>query len=122
MVAVALIGTILALSACYYENPPEPLPIEPEDVSFNTHILPILVQTCALEECHDGTEKPDLSFDKAYNSIKSGGYLNPVYPKESILFKSVDYSGGLGMPPSGQLSPLDRELILIWISKGAPND
>ena len=113
---------ILSLAACYYENPPEPLPIEPEDVSFSTHILPILVNSCALVECHDGTVPPDLSFDKAFNSLRSGGYCNSTFPKESILYKSVDYSGGLSMPPSGQLSPLDRELILIWIQKGAPND
>lgn len=122
IVTVCLLGALLALSACYYENPPEPLPIEPDEVSYNTHILPILVQTCALDECHDGTVVPDLSFDKAYNELKKGGYLNAVYPKESILYKSVDYSGGLSMPPSGQLSPLDRELILIWITKGAPFD
>ena len=119
---VLLIGLIAAVEACYYENPPEPIPIEPDDVSFQTHILPIFVQSCAIEECHDGTEPPDLRADKAYNELRKGGYCNLTFPEESILYRAVDYSGGLGMPPSGQLGPLDRELILIWIRKGIPND
>lgn len=117
-----LVGLMTAAQACYYENPPEPIPLDPEDVSFQTHVLPILVQSCAIELCHDGTEPPDLRADKAYNELRKGNYLNLTFPEESGLYRAVDYSGGLGMPPSGQLSPLDRELILIWITKGAPRD
>ena len=45
-----------------------------------------------------------------------------TFPEESILYISItDGIGGLLMP-SGGLSELDRQLILTWITKGAPND
>lgn len=109
--------------SCYYEYPPTPLPIEPQDVSFKTHVLPILVSKCATPECHDGTKVPNLLPDDAYLSLKSGGYYNLTIPEESILYTAIDRGvEGLIMPPSGELSDLDKQLILIWITKGAPND
>lgn len=118
-----LVGVIMAIQSCYYEYPPEPSPIEPEDVSFNTHILPVLVSKCATPECHDGTKKPDLREDNAYRELKSGGYCNTTFPKESKLYKSITEGiGGLVMPPSGSLSAQDIDLIVIWMGKGAPND
>jgi hypothetical protein len=125
-----IIGTIVLLAgmmfltySCYYEYPPTPLPIEPQDVSFNTHILPILVSKCSTPECHDGTRIPNLLPDQAYNSLKSGGYYNLTFPEDSRLYTAIDVGvEGLLMPPSGSLSQLEKDLILIWISKGAPND
>lgn len=118
-----LFGIIIAVQACYYEEPPEPSPIKPEDVSFNTHVLPILVEKCATAECHDGTRIPDLRADVAYRELQKGGYYNVTFPEESILYISItDGIGGLLMPPSGSLSQLDKDLILTWIVKGAPND
>lgn len=124
ILAVAfLVGVIVAIQSCYYEYPPVASPIEPEDVSFNTHILPIMVEKCGTTECHDGTKKPDLRAENAYRELKSGGYYNVTFPEESILYVSITEGiGGLVMPPSGSLSQLDRDLILTWIAKGAPND
>ena len=115
-------GAFITIQSCYYEYPPKAAPYSPDDVSFNTHILPIFVTHCAKSECHDGTEKPDLRAENAYFELKRGGYYNLLYPEDSKIYQAVNYSGGLSMPPDGQLSPLDRDLILIWISKGAPND
>jgi hypothetical protein len=118
-----LVGVIVAIQSCYYEYPPEPSPIDPEDVSFNTHILPILVEKCGTTECHDGTKVPDLRAENAYRELQKGGYYNVTFPEESILYMSItDGIGGLIMPPSGGVSELDRQLILTWIAKGAPND
>jgi hypothetical protein len=120
---VLILGIMFIGYACYYEYPPIPAPIAPEDVSFNTHILPLLVSKCSSPECHDGTKKPDLRAEHAYNALKSGGYYNTTFPEESKLYISVDEGiGGLQMPPSGPLSTLDKNLLLVWISKGAPND
>ena len=119
----SLVGIILAIQSCYYEYPPVPSPIEPEDVSFNTHILPILTEKCGTTECHDGTKKPDLRAANAYRELKSGGYYNVTFPEDSKIYVSItDGIGGLVMPPSGSVSQLDQELILTWIAKGAPND
>jgi len=108
--------------SCYYDNPPEPLPIDPEQVSFKTHILPILENSCSTSNCHDGTREPNLLNEVAYKNLTAGGYVNLLFPKESSLYKAVDFQEN-AMPPGGpQLPALDIELILIWIQKGAPND
>ena len=118
-----LVGVIVATQSCYNEYPPEPSPIDPEDVSFNTHILPVLVGRCATAECHDGTKVPDLREENAYRELQKGGYLNVTFPKESKLYVSMTQGvGGIVMPPSGSLSAQDIELILLWMGKGAPND
>ena len=120
---VLLFGMMFLVYSCYYEYPPEPLPIEPQDVSFKTHVLPILVSKCATPECHDGSRIPNLLSENAYNSLKSGGYYNLTFPDESKLYTAIDRGvEGLIMPPSGALSELDKQLILVWITKGAPND
>ena len=117
-----VLGMIMAYS-CYYEYPPQPLPIDPDQVSFNTHILPLLVTKCSTPQCHDGTKAPNLLADQAYNSLRSGGYLNLTYPEQSLLYVSIDQGvGGIIMPPSGELSQLDKDLFLVWMAKGAPND
>lgn len=118
-----LCGMMIMLYSCYYEYPPAPLPIEPDDVSFKTHILPLLVTKCATSSCHDGTKAPNLLAENAYNSLKSGGYYNLTFPNESILLVSVNEGiGGLLMPPAGALSQLEKDLLMVWIAKGAPND
>lgn len=118
-----LVGVIVAVASCYYETPPEPLPIDPEDVSFNTHILPILVEKCGLDECHDGTHIPNLQAENAYRELTSKGYCNTTFPTDSKLYKSLTQGvGGIVMPPAGSLSQLDLELIVIWMEKGARND
>ena len=118
---IFLIG--IFLTSCYYEYPPKPLPIEPDDVSFHTHVLPIFVSKCSTPQCHDGTKAPNLLEDKAYNSLRSGGYLNEIFPEESLLYVSIDQGvGGLPMPPGGPLTQLEKDLILVWIAKGSPND
>lgn len=118
-----LVGVIMAIQSCYYETPPEPSPIEPDDVSFNTHILPVLVGRCATNLCHDGTRVPDLREANAYRELTSKGYCNTTFPEESELYKAIENGvNGVPMPPSGELSTLDKDLILIWMGKGAPND
>jgi hypothetical protein len=121
--SIILLAAMIMVYSCYYEYPPQPLPIEPDQVSFNTHILPLLTTKCSTPQCHDGTKVPNLLAENAYNSLRSGGYLNTVFPEESLLYISINEGvGGLQMPPSGALSELNKDLILVWIAKGAPND
>ena len=120
---VLLVGMMTLVYSCYYEYPPKPLPLDPDQVSYNTHILPLLTTKCSTPACHDGTKVPNLLPENAYNSLRSGGYLNLTFPEESLLYISItDGVGGLLMPPSGALSQLDKDVILTWIAKGAPND
>ena len=117
-IGVAL-GALLFLNACYWDNPPEPIPIDPEMVSFRTHIIPIFNKSCNSAGCHDDSHDPDLREDKAWQSLHSGGYVNTTFPEESGIYRSV-VNGG--MPPVGTLSDTEIELILAWVKKGGYND
>lgn len=114
-----LLGTLITISSCYYEYPPETIPFDPEDVSYNTHVLPILAEKCATPLCHDGTKIPDLRAENAYRELSVGGYYNVTFPEESELYVVIDNGS---MPPGGPLSETDKQLILAWIAKGALND
>ena len=117
-----VIGALLTLESCYYDDPPQPLPFDCHEVSYSTHIVPILEASCATSGCHDGSIVPDLTSDVSWNKIVSGGYVNLSVPEESSFFKTVEFIES-PMPPGGiQLSALNRELILCWISEGALND
>lgn len=116
-----LVGAVMAIQSCYYEYPPEKIPYEPEDVSFKTHILPIFTDKCGTSLCHDGTHVPDLRAENAYRELVlgEGGYINVTIPEESKVYQLIADGS---MPPSGSLSNLDKDLILVWIAKGVPND
>ena len=111
----------MLFNSCYYDNPPEPVPIDPELVSFETHIVPILSRSCSTPSCHDGTTSPNLTKDKAWAELQAGGYVNLTFPKESILYRSVEPPTAF-MPPGVALPEGDRDFILAWIIKGALND
>ena len=133
-----VIGMMLMIQSCYYEYPPESVTIDPAKVSFNTHVLPILAQNCALEQCHDGTKKPDLRaeilFDNvshAYHDLtvgtlidgKTENFINTTFPDESVLLDAIlNGVGGIDMPPDGALTQQQIDLIRTWMIKGAHND
>ena len=117
-----VLGSLILIESCYYDEPPQPLPFDCNEVSYSTHIIPIFEASCSTSGCHDGSRIPDLRSEVSWNKLVSGGYVNLVVPEESSLFKTVEYIEN-PMPPSGiQLSDLNRELILCWISEGALND
>jgi hypothetical protein len=121
---ILIMALTLICSACYYDDPPEIAPIDIEDVSFSTHILPTFEASCATSNCHDGTREPNLINSLAYSELVGGGYINIAIPEESILYKSVDFQSGVdAMPPGGPKLPnTDIEVIRLWIIKGAPNN
>lgn len=110
---------LLFLNACYWDNPPEPIPIDPQMVSFKTHIIPIFNESCNSAGCHDDSHDPDLREDMAWRSLNSGGYVNTTFPEQSEIYRSVANGG---MPPVGSLSDIEIELILAWVKKGGYND
>jgi hypothetical protein len=122
LIAFMVFGSIVFLESCYYDEPPQPLPFDCNEVSFSTHIQPIFEASCSTSGCHDGSRVPDLRADVSWNLLVNGGYVNLSVPEESKLFKSVSYIEE-PMPPGGiQISDLNKELVLCWISEGALND
>ncbi len=111
---------LMAIAAgCYWDNPPKPIPIDPELVSFETHIMPIFNTSCNSSTCHDADVPPDLTPENAWRELHAGGYVNTTVPEESILYREIEFGS---MPPVGSLTSTEKELILAWIKKGAFND
>lgn len=117
-----LMAGLMLFHSCYYDHPPEAAPIDPDEISFQTHIVPIFQKSCSTTNCHDGTTPPNLKADAAWRELQNGGHINLVLPTQSSLYRAVEYIEN-PMPPGGpQLPELDRQLILVWIQKGSPND
>ncbi len=134
-----VIGVLLMIQSCYYEYPPEPSPINLDNVSFKRDVLPVLSNTCAIAECHDGTKYPDLRADTVYGNVtyayrdlvigspsstpKGETFVNTTFPDKSVLLDAIlNGVGGIDMPPDGALSARDIDLIRAWMLKGALND
>lgn len=107
------------LSACYYD---EIAGFEglPANASFKNDVSPILVNNCTAAGCHDaqGSHKPILVAESAYNELIQGNYLNTIEPAKSHLYVELNS----GMPPAGPLSVNEMKIILGWITDGAKNN
>ena len=91
--------------------------------SFNTDILPILTERCAIAECHvvDGPHDIDL---RTYDTLMKGGDEGAIVivgnARESEIVEEIAEGK---MPPEGP--PLDAaqiQLIIDWINEGAKNN
>jgi len=115
-IALIILATFI-FAACEYSvievAPPE---LPDEEISFQTHILPIFENKCA--SCHI-SRAPILSSDNAYNSLVSGNFINLESPEESPIYTKV-----LAGHPGGNQTTTATEnaLILKWIQEGAKNN
>ena len=107
----------IGIQSCYYDNPPE-LSFECEDVSFNTHVQPMLNASCATSSCHDGTYAPDLTEGNAWNALR-GGYINLINAEESVLIHELATGS---MPPGQRFSQDNIDIIQCWIESGGLNN
>src|SRR5664279_3930870 len=57
-----------------------------ETVQFSKTIVPILTQSCAASGCHGGSVAPNLNAANAYNSLKTGNYINLATPASSEVY------------------------------------
>ncbi len=120
-------GFVLVLStllvSCYRDiiNPGADPNGPPQQVSFSGDVIPIFSKNCSLSGCHDanGSHKPSLTPENAYNQLMSGGFVNTIAPNQSAIYTLI--KGG-AMPPNGSLKTTDQQKILDWIRNGAPNN
>lgn len=90
----------------------------PQQVSFSSELAPIFTSKCALSGCHvSGSHKPYLITATSYQEIVNGGYVNPLIPKESILYKMINGEMKEYIP-----SATERQKVYDWIRNGAPNN
>lgn len=105
-------------------DPPDPIEPEPDPaVSFKDDINPILVQTCAIANCHDNVASGGLNLT-TYDNFKNGGNNGAAFDagdgNASLVVKRID---GGGMPPIGPPLNADQiQLFVDWINEGADNN
>lgn len=91
---------------------------------YRKQVEPLLKSACF--ECHShasGEASGKLMLDSS-QAIKDGGTRGPAViagqPEESLLYKAVSYADpDLQMPPTGQLTVEQREILRAWIAAGA---
>lgn len=119
LATILLLGFLII--GCYEDViSPERDPDGPaQSVSFKNDLAPLLNAKCTAVGCHvNGGHKPymdDVSL--SFRNITSGGFVNTLLPKESILYKQVNGSMSEYIP-----SKADKQLIYDWIRNGAPNN
>ena len=121
---ICFLAVILFLvSSCEYDKYPPDKPVEViANVKFSSDVLPIFNSSCNMAGCHSSNgQSPDLTTDLAYISITQGGLVDTVTVTNSVLYaRLIDRQSP--MPPSGQLSQNDINIIYSWIKEGAPNN
>ena len=104
-------------SCTWDEIPPPKIEIPDTTISFSLNIIPIFEAKCATSNCHDGTWRPDLQTNVAYDELINGGYINTNSPADSELYTKID-GGSMEQYTTAQ----DRALILQWITEGAEDN
>ena len=123
---VAVLG--FAVSGCVYDFV-APAPAPPLDgggngettVSFTSDMIPIFQNKCTA--CHKpgGVEPtPDLTADKAYNSLHTSTYLNLTTPEESYLY--VHLYSDANAHSQKKFTAAEALTVLTWIQEGAQNN
>jgi hypothetical protein len=115
------------LLLCKKEPTKPPPPGEPVD--FEKYIQPIFNQSCAITNCHTGTN-PTGNLDLSEGNSKGNliDVISPNYnayrvrsgkPDSSVLYNKISDSGKYGgvMPPTGKLPQSEIDLIKRWIEE-----
>jgi len=92
-------------------------------VSFGADILPTLQSQCSA--CHNASAALGGWDASTYESVISSGDNGPaVIPGDasSLLAQRLQGIGGAVMPPSGALAASALQMVLDWISAGAPDN
>lgn len=107
---------ILFLSSCYYDNEedlyPQNIPCDTSQVTYSMHIEPIISASCATSSCHVPGGAGNGNFQN-YEGVKlkveNASFMNRVIVEQN-------------MPPNGDLSACEIELLKVWLRNGAPNN
>ena len=90
-----------------------PVPVDEE--YFEKKVRPILVARCY--KCHNSQKaQGGLRLDSRAG-FERGGDSGPT-PK--LLAQVLQYEGDIRMPPQGKLPPAELDILLRWLSAGAP--
>ena len=118
---IVLVMISVGFFSCKYEKI-EPATELPENVSFQTDLIPLFNQSCNSVGCHNaGGIAPDLSPANAYTDLTTrDNMIDLVNPENSILYKRM-IDTNQPMPLSGVMDYESRQ-VLSWITDGAKNN
>ena len=93
-------------------------------VSLTGDIIPILNKSCNVSGCHSsGGIKPDLTADKAYNTLINGNYVDLANPDKSEIYLWLTGKRSATMPVGAANNPSNiNQLVLAWIKQSAKNN
>jgi len=100
-------------------------PCDPDSVYFENDILPLIISSCAVSDCHGTTNPQDDIILVDYASIIENGKIKPGDPGDSKLFKVINEDEPQDrMPPEPNepLSPAQIEKVRQWLVQGALNN
>lgn len=123
--AMALVTLALIIGAGCYKGTTLDLTQDieiTEEVSFAGDVIPLFEKSCSISGCHNSNGvSPDLSSDKAFNSLTNGGYVDLSNPENSLVYEFVSGKRTPVMPVSG-VDPTIAATILAWLKQGAQNN
>jgi hypothetical protein len=93
-------------------------------VSFSKEMVPIFAKSCAVSGCHSsGGQAPDLTSERAYNSLINGSYVDLAQPEKSDIYLWETGVEKPAMPIGAANNPANiNGLTLAWIKQGAKNN
>ena len=114
LVALVLIAAVEGFSSCekYSFLPPK---VNPDlTVHFATEIQPLFTSSCV--SCHGGSQFPNLSVSKSYNSLIKGGLVNTPGETSRLYVQMISPSH------TSRSTETDKQKVLFWINQGALNN
>ncbi len=92
------------------------------EISFSRDVIPIFEKSCALSGCHaPGSQVPDLSASRAYESLLQENLINFEDPANSELYDWLTGKLAPAMPLGGP-DPDINAVVLTWLTQGAQNN
>lgn len=112
LASLIVLTTISWITSCTHSSDISGYP----DVCFDTEVLPIITNSCAIAGCHDGSGEGMALTN--YTNISHS--VSPGNPDASSLYKAITSTWGENkMPPDQPLSVDNRTIIRLWIEQGA---
>jgi len=110
-----IVISIVALSACDYDNEedlfPESAECDVSNITYDNTIGPLVSESCAYSGCHDGNSGViGLTNYAAVKVIADNGQM-----EERVLVQK-------NMPPSQPLTSCELKEIEAWLAAGAPEN
>jgi hypothetical protein len=96
------------------------------DVSYNTHVRPVIAANCALSNCHGVVTGPNAAPMYDYYTLvqdtRNLGVVWPGQPEASTLVRVIEYTQMHYPNYTWNINANQRAGIRKWITEGAKNN